>query len=85
MLGAVHRDAGPTAPGERLKSDFATNWYQFCICDIVAMLCMSIHGVCMFTEPVFTEDDMAKKAKKAKKTAKAATKKVAKKTSKKKK
>jgi hypothetical protein len=32
-----------------------------------------------------TEDDMAKKAKKAKKTAKAATKKVAKKTSKKKK
>jgi hypothetical protein len=47
---------------------------------------MSIHGVCMFTEPVFfTEDHMAKKAKKAKKTAKAATKKVAKKTSKKKK
>jgi hypothetical protein len=33
----------------------------------------------------FNEDDMAKKAKKAKKTAKAATKKVAKKTSKKKK
>ena len=33
----------------------------------------------------FTEDDMAKKAKKAKKTAKAATKKVAKKTSKRKK
>jgi hypothetical protein len=32
----------------------------------------------------FTEDDMAKKAKKVKKTAKAATKKVAKKTSKKK-
>jgi hypothetical protein len=37
-------------------------------------------------EPIFsTEDNMAKKAKKAKKTAKAATKKVAKKTSKKKK
>ena len=49
------------------------------------MLCMSIHGVCMFTEPVLTEDDMAKKTKKAKKTAKAATKNVAKKTSKKKK
>jgi hypothetical protein len=50
------------------------------------MLCMSIPGMCMFTEPIFfTEDDMAKKAKKAKKTAKAATKKVAKKTSKKKK
>ncbi len=49
------------------------------------MLCMSIHGVCMFTEPIFREDDdMAKKAKKAKKTAKAATKKVAKKTKKKK-
>ena len=49
------------------------------------MLCMSNHGVRMFTESIFTEDDMAKKAKKAKKTAKAATKKVAKKTSKKKK
>ena len=57
-------------------------WYQFCICDIVLVLCTSILGVCMFTEPFFTEDDMAKKAKK---TAKAATKKVAKKTSKKKK
>jgi hypothetical protein len=49
------------------------------------MLCMSTHGVRIFTEPVFfKEDDMAKKAKKAK-TAKAAAKKVAKKTSKKKK
>ena len=28
-------------------------WYQFCICDIVSMLCMSILGVRMFTEPVF--------------------------------
>jgi len=47
---------------------------------------MSMHGVHMFTESVFfAEDDMAKKAKKAKKTAKAATKKVARKTSKKKK
>jgi hypothetical protein len=45
------RHAGPT-PGERLKSDFTTRWYQFCICDIVSMLCMSIHGMCMFTEPV---------------------------------
>jgi hypothetical protein len=75
-----------TAPGERLKSDFTTRWYQFCVCDIVSMLCMSILGVRIFTEPVFfTEDDMAKKAKKAKKTAKAATKKLTKKTSKKKK
>ena len=48
-------------------------------------MCMSILGVCMFTEPHFKEDDMAKKAKKAKKTAKAATKKVANMTSKKKK
>jgi len=47
------RDAGPTAPGERLKSDFTTRWYRFCICDIVSMLCMSILGVCMITEPVF--------------------------------
>ena len=52
---------------------------------MVSTLCMSILGVCMFTKPLFKEDDMAKKAKKAKKTAKAATKKVAKKTSKKKK
>ena len=57
-------------------------WYQFCICDMVSTLCMSILGVCMFTERLFKEDDMAKKAKK---TAKAATKKVAKKTYKKKK
>ena len=49
------------------------------------MLRMSMHGVRMFTEQIFIEDDMAKKAKKAKKTAKAATKKVAKKSSKKKK
>jgi hypothetical protein len=49
------------------------------------MLCRSILGVCMFNELFLKEDDMAKKAKKAKKTAKAATKKVAKKTSKKKK
>ena len=46
---------------------------------------MSMLGMRMFTESILTEDDMAKKAKKAKKTAKAATKKVAKKTSKKKK
>jgi hypothetical protein len=53
---------------------------------LFSVLCMPIHGMSMFTEPVFfTEDNMAKKAKKAKKTAKAATKKVAKKTSKKKK
>jgi hypothetical protein len=46
---------------------------------------MSMHGVRVFIEPdLVTEDDMAKKAKKATKTAKAATKKVAKKTSKKK-
>jgi hypothetical protein len=49
------------------------------------VVCMSIHGVRISIELFFTEDDMAKKAKKAKKTAKAATKKVAKKTSKKKK
>ncbi len=30
-----------------------SRWYQFCICDIVSMLHMSIHGVRMFTEPVF--------------------------------
>jgi hypothetical protein len=65
---------------------FPTDWYPSCRSGMVSMLCMSIHGVRMFIEPIFsTEDNMAKKAKKAKKTAKAATKKVAKKTSKKKK
>jgi hypothetical protein len=58
---------------------------NFAFCGIVSMLRMSMLGLRTFTESVFTEDDMAKKAKKAKKTAKAATKKVAKKTSKKKK
>ena len=48
-------NAGPTAPGERLKHDFTTRWYQFCICDIVSMLCTSIHDMCMFTEPVFLQ------------------------------
>jgi len=48
-----------TAPGERLKSDFTTRWYQFCICDNVSMLCMSIHGVRMFTEPVFLQSPTA--------------------------
>jgi hypothetical protein len=78
------RDRLPPASDSR--ATFATHWYQFCICDIVSMLRTSMRGVRMFTEPsFFAEDDMAKKAKKAKKTAKAATKKVAKKTSKKKK
>jgi len=44
---------------------------------------MSMHDMYATTEPIFSEDHMAKKAKKAKKTAKA-TKKVAKKTSRKK-
>jgi hypothetical protein len=46
--------------------------------------CRSTACACSLSQ-LFAEDDMAKKAKKAKKTAKAATKKVAKKTSKKKK
>jgi hypothetical protein len=47
--------AGPraSASGEQLKSDFTTRWVQFCFCDIVSMLCMSIHGMSMFTEPIF--------------------------------
>lgn len=78
-------DADGPSPASESRATSATRWYQFCICDIVSALRMSMHGVRTFTEPAFfTEDDMAKKAKKAK-TAKAATKKVAKKTSKKKK
>jgi hypothetical protein len=51
--------------------------FQCCACRYTACACS--------LSQFFKEDDMAKKAKKAKKTAKAATKKVAKKTSKKKK
>jgi hypothetical protein len=40
-------------PRRATQERFATNWYQFCICDIVSMLRMSMHGVRMFTEPVF--------------------------------
>jgi hypothetical protein len=50
---------------------------QCCACRYTACACS--------LSKFFAEDDMAKKAKKAKKTAKAATKKMAKKTSKKKK
>jgi hypothetical protein len=39
--------------GKGADNSFTTRWYQFCICDIVSMLRMSIHGVCMFTEPTF--------------------------------
>ncbi|MVT72313.1 hypothetical protein GPL20_04200 [Bradyrhizobium cajani] len=79
--------AGPraSASGERLNAAsrplgikfafvIASHW---CACLCTAWACS--------LRANFTEDDMAKKAKKAKKTAKAATKKVAKKTSKKKK
>jgi hypothetical protein len=31
-----------------------TRWYQSCICDIVSMLHMSMHGLRMFAEPVFS-------------------------------
>jgi hypothetical protein len=53
VIVRIAAKAFPGKAGERLKSDFTTRWYQFCICDIVSVLCMSIHGVCMFTEPVF--------------------------------
>lgn len=83
VKGGTRPDRPRRASQERLRR---RGWYQFCIRDIVSALRKSMHGVRTFTESVFfTEDDMAKKAKKAKKTAKAATKKVAKKTSKKKK
>lgn len=77
---------GRTAPDERVKSGFGDAVgisFAFVIsCQRCASRCMACaRSLSRF----FTEDDMAKKAKKAKKTAKAATKKVAKKTSKKKK
>jgi hypothetical protein len=69
---------GPIAASRRVGINFAfVISSQWCACRCTA---------CAYSlSDFFTEDDMAKKAKKAKKTAKAATKKVAKKTSKKKK
>lgn len=72
-------------PGERLKSYFGDTLALVLRSCIVLVLRLSMHGVRTFSESIFLEDDMAKKAKKAKKTAKAATKKVTKKTTKKKK
>ena len=63
---ASWRDAGPTAPGERLKSDFTTRWYQFCNCDIVSMLCTSMHGVRTNTEPVFIRGRHGQESKEGK-------------------
>jgi hypothetical protein len=63
---AFRRDAGSTAPGERLKSDFKTRWYQFCICDIVSLLRMSILGVRMITEPVFKRGRHGQESKEGK-------------------
>ncbi|WGD51418.1 hypothetical protein QA641_39225 [Bradyrhizobium sp. CB1650] len=71
--------------GTASASDSATRWYQLCICDIVSVAHVDARRAQVREDVFFTEDDMAKKAKKAKKTVKAATKKVAKKTSKKKK
>jgi hypothetical protein len=80
--GGARERVPPASDSNRLDDSLVS----ILLCDIVSMLCMPSHGMSMFTEPTFfTEGDMAKKAKKAKKTAKAATKKVAKKTSKKKK
>jgi hypothetical protein len=70
---------GSIAASRRVGINFAfVISSQWCACRCTA---------CAYSLSKFflTEDDMAKKAKKAKKTAKAATKKVAKKTSKKKK
>src|SRR2546429_45653 len=45
------RDRLPPASGSRATSRLLGINNAFF--DIVSMLCMSIHGVCMFTEPVF--------------------------------
>jgi hypothetical protein len=74
----------PTAAARAAQERLHSVRINFSFVIYILVMCMSVRGVCMFTELVL-EDDMAKKAKKAKKTAKAATKKVAKKTSTKKK
>lgn len=79
--------AGPraSASGEGLNADLRLLGINFAfVISSHSCACLCTAWACSL-EPILTEDDMAKKAKKAKKTAKAATKKVAKKTSKKKK
>lgn len=49
----VGADGPPPASESRATS--ATRWYQFCICDIVSALRMSMHGVRTFTESVFLQ------------------------------
>lgn len=50
-------DGGPE--GECLRRaaqcGFTSAWYQFCFCDIVSLVCMSMHGVGMFTESQFLQ------------------------------
>ena len=69
----------------RIDLDAAAHsaWYQFCKVCVILMMRVSIQACARSSSYPYREDDMAKKAKKAKKAA--ATKKVAKKTSAKKK
>ncbi|SFH66704.1 hypothetical protein SAMN05216525_101171 [Bradyrhizobium sp. Gha] len=81
----MRRDPRASASGERLNTDARRLGINFAfVISSHACACLCTAWACSLSQ-FFTEDDMAKKAKKAKKTAKAATKKVAKKTSKKKK
>ena len=75
----LHPASDSKAISQRVGTNFTSvKLFHCCAC--------REHGLRMFTEQVFSvENDMAKKAKKAKKTAKAATKKLAKKSSNKKK
>ncbi len=77
------RDRRPPASDSRAISRRVGINFAFVISS-QCCACRSTACACSLSQ-FFIEDDMAKKAKKAKKTAKAATKKVAKKTSKKKK
>jgi|SRR5579883_1307917 len=77
------RDRLPPASDSRANSHRIGINFAFMILS-QCCACRCTVGACSLSK-FSPEDDMAKKAKKAKKTAKAATKKVAKKTSKKKK
>lgn len=48
-------DADGPPPASESRATSATRWYQFCICDIVSALRMSMHGVRTFTESVFLQ------------------------------
>jgi len=53
QLSAAEGGTRDRLPRRAAQERLHDSLVSICICDIVSMLCMSIHGVRMFTEPVF--------------------------------